>query len=93
MIKFFRNAFRGLFSFCVILGIIGLFIGVISAFGVDPRLGILAIAISFVALILSAGLTSTILYMDERLETIEKNISRIGNNSQFISRNYFQFWE
>ena len=82
MIEFFRNAFRGLFKFCLILGIIGLFIGVISAFGLNPLIGFLTLVISFIALIFSAGLISTILYMDEKLENMAIKINEMVKKPQ-----------
>jgi ABC-type protease/lipase transport system fused ATPase/permease subunit len=61
MFDFFRSAFRGLFGLCVVLAIVGLFIGVIFAFGFHPLLGISAIVGGIVVLIFSFGLISTII--------------------------------
>ena len=87
MIKFFRDAFRGLFQICVILVIIVLFIGTIAAFSLDFRIGIVVLIGGLIILILSAGLTSTILYMDERMEYIESKIYQNEKKSQIPQRN------
>ena len=82
MIEFFRNAFKGLFQLCVILAIIGIFILMALGFSTSFGLGFLVLIGGSIILIMSAGLTSTILLMDERLEEQSALIKKlIGSSS------------
>jgi len=84
MFEFFRGAFRGLFSFFMILVIIGIVIGGFGAFSIHFGLGILAFVIGFIFLVLTGGMASTILYMDENIELIKQKIDKLESKSSSL---------
>jgi len=86
MFEFFRGAFRGLFTVCMVLGIIGVVIGGFSAFSLHFGLGILTFVVGFIFLVLTGGMGSTILYMDENLEFIRQKIEKIESKSSLLQQ-------
>ena len=89
MLDFFRSIFKGVFIFFVLLGVVGLLIGVIYAFGLAPSLGFLVLVTGSITLVLSVGLISTILVMDERLESIATRIYEIERKLQISQGNNY----
>ena len=88
MIEFFRNSFRVLFTFSMVIGIIGVIIGGFSAFSIHFGLGLLVFIVGFIFLVLTGGMASTILYMDENIELLRQEVNKIGKNSP-ISQSSF----
>ena len=86
MLEFFRNSFRIMFSFCMVLGIIGVVIGGFSAFSIHFSLGLLVFVIGFIFLVLSGGMASTIMYIDENIESIKQKIDKM-DTSNSLSQN------
>jgi uncharacterized membrane protein required for colicin V production len=89
MLEFFRSAFRGLFAFCMIIGIIGVVIGAFISFSLHVGLGILSLVVGFIFLVLTGGMASTILYMDENLELIKQKIDKIESKSSLLLQSPF----
>jgi len=88
MLDFIKSAFRGFFVFilwvCLIGCVIGgAIIGGIANDFVGAFIGIIIGAlVGLMIVITGGGIVATLLNMDENLEIIAKNISKVGNASQ-----------
>ena len=88
MIDFLKSAFRGLFTFSIVVCMIAVVILGITMFGNSVVIGILVIVGGLIAIIISAGMTATILNIDDNLEIIANNISKLNSSSNNAQSNY-----
>jgi len=87
MLDFVKGAFRGFFVFTLLVCLIGCIIGAAILGGTVWGVGgaILGIIIGglvgLMIVVTGGGLVATLLNMDENLEIIAENISKVGNTS------------
>jgi len=82
MIEAIKKMFKGLFTVIVVLGLVAVVIGGFYVMGtIGFGEGLAALLVGLAIVIMSSGFIATLLCIDENLEIIANNTSRLGSGS------------